>query len=94
MLFQARLHPSRKVSRLKEKEVQALHQAMQEIFTLSISLGGASHEKDLFGNPGNYDATWHKGAYKEKHPCPVYQRPIRAIRTGSTKHYLCKAARG
>jgi formamidopyrimidine-DNA glycosylase len=71
ILFRARLHPNREVSRLREATIVTLHETMQSVLREAISCGGSS-VKDFFAPDGA------EGQYKRRHlvygkegqPCP------------------------
>ena len=71
MLFRARLHPNREVSRLREATIIRLYDTMQAVLREAISCGGSS-VKDFFAPDGT------EGQYKNRHlvygkegqPCP------------------------
>ncbi len=52
ILFNAKVHPDRKVPSLSYTEKKALHKAIKENLSKAISQGGIAFEKDLYGNPG------------------------------------------
>ena len=71
MLFRARLHPNREVSRLRKATIIRLYDTMQTVLREAISCGGSS-VKDFFAPDGT------EGQYKQHHlvygkegqPCP------------------------
>ncbi|WP_455498279.1 zinc finger domain-containing protein [Coprobacter sp.] len=68
ILFNARIHPKRKVSTLNEIEKVQLFGAMKSTIAEMIEGGGRNTEKDLFGIWGSYKMILSKNTYKL--PCP------------------------
>jgi formamidopyrimidine-DNA glycosylase len=89
ILFKARLHPNRKISTLSQKEINALHSAIQSILNHSIQLGGLAYEKDFYGQKGKLTINEFLVGYKTGKPCPACKTPIEKIKTGSTSSYIC-----
>jgi formamidopyrimidine-DNA glycosylase len=54
ILFQARLHPKRKVIDITSDEQRALYDAIKRTLNQIIDLGGRSSETDLYGSKGGY----------------------------------------
>lgn len=54
ILFEAQIHPKRKVSNLTQLEKDNLYNSIIKITTTAIELGGSADEYDLYGNPGKY----------------------------------------
>jgi formamidopyrimidine-DNA glycosylase len=54
ILYQASLHPKRKVGSLSQSEKEALFQALKTTLNEMTAKGGRDTEKDLLGNPGGY----------------------------------------
>ncbi len=89
MLFEAKLHPQRKISFMTNKEIGALYKSMRSQLNNSIRMGGLAYEKDFYGNKGRYGADQFKIAYKPDKPCPVCHTKIQKIKTGSTSSFIC-----
>jgi formamidopyrimidine-DNA glycosylase len=89
ILFNAKLHPKRKIPSLTEGEIEALYNSIQLVLDESIKLGGLTYEKDFYGNKGGYGAEQFKIAYKPGKPCPTCQTTIQKIKTGSTSSFIC-----
>ena len=89
MLFNAKLHPNRKIQSFSDMEAEALYNSIKSVLNESIELGGLAYEKDFYGNRGSYGAEQFKIAYKEGKPCPMCQTPIQKIRAGSTTSFIC-----
>lgn len=89
ILFKAKLHPSRKIPSLAEKEKSALFKAIQEVLNSSIKLGGAYFELNFYGKRGGFTSDHFLIGYKTGKPCPECGTVIEKIRTGSTASYVC-----
>lgn len=89
ILFNAKLHPQRKIPSLTNTEIDALHGSIKSVLNESIELGGLAYEKDFYGNKGGYGAKQFRIAYKPGKPCPTCQTPIEKIKTGSTSSFIC-----
>jgi formamidopyrimidine-DNA glycosylase len=89
ILFNAKLHPKRKIPSLTEKEIEDLYKSIKSVLKESIQLGGLAYEKDFYGNKGRYGKQQFKIAYKPGNPCPTCQTTIQKIKTGSTSSFIC-----
>lgn len=69
ILFQAKIHPKRKISTLSETDWEAMYCSVKETLREMTDLGGRDTEKDLFGKPGGYKTRLSKNTWKL--PCPV-----------------------
>ncbi len=54
ILYNAGIHPKRKVAALAEKDRQALYQSVKSTLADMTTQGGRDTEPDLFGKPGGY----------------------------------------
>jgi formamidopyrimidine-DNA glycosylase len=54
ILFNAKMHPKRKVNNLSEDDKKTLFQALRSTLTAMTENGGRDTELDLFGQPGGY----------------------------------------
>ena len=89
MLFNAKIHPKRKIPTLTNTEIDALHKSIKSVLNESIELGGLTYEKNFYGNKGGYGAKQFKIAYKPGKPCPTCKTTILKIKTGSTSSFIC-----
>jgi len=89
ILFEARLHPNRKINTLTDREVDGLYTSIREVLTKSVEKGGLAYEKDFYGNRGGFTGDDFLVGYKEGKPCPVCSTPVEKIRTGSTASHIC-----
>lgn len=69
ILFQAGLHPKRKLTTLSETEKRRLMSSMVMVLKEMTKLGGRDTEKDLFGNNGGYITKMSKNTIKKG--CPI-----------------------
>lgn len=89
ILFNAKLHPKRKIPSLSATEIEALYVSMKSVLMHSVELGGLAYERDFYGKRGGYGKQQFKIAYKPSDPCPICQTPIQKIKTGSTSSFIC-----
>ncbi|MEG1485856.1 DNA-formamidopyrimidine glycosylase family protein [Lactococcus sp.] len=87
ILFKAGLHPQKKISDLKNSEIESLYKSILEILNFSKSKGSFAYESDFFGQKGGYNDFII--GYKEDENCPICGNEIVTVKTGSTKSYLC-----
>lgn len=87
ILFNARLHPNRKVASLSDIEISLLYEVIKDNINDAVRLGGLKFEKDLYGNSGKIESF--QVGYREGKPCPVCGMEIEKIKTGSTSTYVC-----
>jgi len=90
ILFEAKLHPNRKISTLSEKKINDLYNAILDVVNRSIRLGGLAYEKDFYGQKGRFTINEFLVGYKTGKPCPTCNTPIEKIKTGSTSSYICQ----
>ncbi len=92
ILWNARIHPKRKMSALSDAEVAGLFHTVKSTLADMTRLGGRDTEKDLFGNPGGYQTVMSK-----KHdgmPCPACGGPIRRMSYLGGNVYVCEGCQG
>jgi len=89
ILFKAKLHPKKKIQDMKEKDILALYDSINNIFEFSQKKGASWYEFDFLGKKGNYCREDFLVGYKEKKPCPICSSEIQFIKTGSTSSYIC-----
>ncbi|CCZ10578.1 endonuclease VIII [uncultured Culturomica sp.] len=86
ILYNAGIHPRRKVSTLGDLEKSDLLYSMKGTLANMVELGGRDTEKDFFGNWGGYKVILSKNTYKE--PCPnCGHEIIREAYLGGTVYY-------
>jgi len=88
-LFEARLHPNRKISTLSEEEIERLYNAIKNVLNRAIKLGGLAYEKDFYGKNGRLTINEFLVGYKTGKPCPSCGTVIEKIKIGSTASYIC-----
>lgn len=69
ILFNARIHPKRKMSTLDEADMDRLFDSVKKTLLDMTIKGGRDTEKDLFGDAGGYKTLLSSKTYKQ--PCPV-----------------------
>ena len=69
ILFNARIHPKRKMETLSEKERDGLFDSVKGTIRQMTDAGGRDTEKNLYGEKGGYVTILSKNTWKE--PCPV-----------------------
>lgn len=74
ILFEARVHPKRKLASLHPEEKEALLNAVISTLRRMAEQGGRDTERDLFENPGGYVTKMSKNTWKSG--CPVCGGPI------------------
>ncbi|UCE43647.1 MAG: Fpg/Nei family DNA glycosylase [Candidatus Bathyarchaeota archaeon] len=89
ILFNAKLHPKRKIPSLTEGEIINLYRSIKSVLSESVELRGLVYEKDFYGNKGGYGPKQFKIAYKPGKPCPTCKTTIEKIKTGSTSSFIC-----
>lgn len=74
ILFNAKLHPKRKVVTLSNIEIERLYDSIKSTLHEMVVKGGRDTENDLFGNLGGYTTKLSKKTVKE--PCKVCGKNI------------------
>ena len=69
ILFNARMHPKKKVNSLSDEDKEVLFNAVKTTISMMASKGGRDTELGLFGHPGGYKTMLCKNAVNK--PCPV-----------------------
>jgi len=88
ILFNARMHPKKKVNTLAEAEKEVLFNSVKTTVSTMATKGGRDTELDLFGCPGGYKTILCKNTVNK--PCPVCETIIKkgAYMGGSV--YYCE----
>ncbi|MFZ5515920.1 MAG: DNA-formamidopyrimidine glycosylase family protein [Candidatus Zhuqueibacterota bacterium] len=89
ILFQARIHPLKKIDCLTDENIVMLYDAMQSVLEEAVDKGSSFYEVDFFGQKGDYTLELLSFAYKEGAKCPVCGAETEKIKTGSTAQYVC-----
>ena len=87
ILFNARLHPKRKVISLSAAEKDALFRSVKETLAQMAREGGRNTEPDLFGQPGGYATKCSKNTVGQ--PCAVCGTPIQKASYMGGSIYFC-----
>lgn len=89
-LFAARIHPLTKVEDVSTIKLRRLFNAIREVMSLSISLGGSSDRNyvDAKGNKGSY-LKFAKVFRKEGGACPECGGQIKKIRAAGRGTHIC-----
>ena len=74
ILFNARVHPKRKVESLSEAEKRAVFDSVKVTLAQMTAQGGRDTETDIFGQPGGYATKCSKHTVDK--PCAVCGTPI------------------
>jgi len=69
ILFNARIHPKRKLETIGDNEKQAMFNSVKSTLKTMTDGGGRDTEKDLFNSPGGYLSILSKNTLLD--PCPV-----------------------
>lgn len=86
ILFNAGVHPKRKIPTLSDLEKTDLLYSMKGTLMHMVEQGGRNTEKDFFGNWGGYPVVLSKNTYKS--PCPNCGHEIvREAYLGGTVYY-------
>ncbi len=89
ILFNARMHPKKKVSTLSEKEIEILFGSVKATLAAMATQGGRDTELDLFGKTGGYKTLLCKNTVT-KH-CPVCGTPIKKEAYMGGSIYYCES---
>jgi formamidopyrimidine-DNA glycosylase len=86
ILFNARMHPRRKVNTLNDTDIDLLYSYVKKTLSEMAGKGGRDTEKDLFGESGGYKTKMSKNTAGK--PCPVCGATIQkqAYLGGSVYH--------
>lgn len=89
VLWEAQLHPQRKLGSLSDVELAQYHRAVAAVMERAIALGGL--ETDFFRGQGNIQDVGRLFliGYKEGKPCPRCGTAIEKIKTGATAGFIC-----
>ena len=69
LLFNAKLHPKRKLSTLDNDDRISLYQSVKNTLLEMTEKGGRDTEQDIFGHPGSYRTILSKNTVNQ--PCPI-----------------------
>lgn len=88
ILYNAQIHPKKKINQLSVNERDILFQTIQETLGEITKLGGRDTEKDLFGRPGGYTTRASKNTAGKS--CPRCGSPIRKETYLGGSIYFCE----
>jgi formamidopyrimidine-DNA glycosylase len=92
ILFNAGMHPRKKVDTLSEQDIEGLFRALKTTLSAMAAEGGRDTELDLFGKPGGYKTILSKNTVNK--PCPVCGTPIKKeAYMGGSVYYCPKCQR-
>ena len=92
ILWNAKIHPKRKMSTLSDGEFETLYLTMKSLLRDMTAKGGRDTEKNLFGKPGGYITTMSKK--NEGMPCPACGGLIRRMAYMGGNVYVCEGCQG
>lgn len=92
ILFQAGIHPRRKMVSLERGEREALYHAIRETISGAAAKGGRDSERDLYNRPGQYARILHSKMVGQ--PCPRCQTPIEKDTFLGGAVYYCPNCQG
>jgi len=87
IIFKAKIHPKRKAGELSEKERRALYNAITEVLSEAIRLGGKDDILDLYGKKGGYNKIL--GAHGLGKPCPDCGTAMGGLDLLGSRTYYC-----
>ncbi len=90
ILWQAKVYPLKDVSKLTDEELKEIYQAMREILTKAIKLGGESISdfRRISGERGYFDKE-RKVYRREGEPCPHCGTKIKRVKLGGRSVHYC-----
>lgn len=88
ILFNARMHPKKKVNTLCGKDNASLFNSVKTTISMMTTQGGRDIELDLFGKPGGYKTMLNKNTVDK--PCPVCGRAIKKESYMGGTVYYCE----
>jgi len=88
ILFNAKMHPKRRVSTLSGEEREALFGSVKATISAMAAQGGRDTELDLFGRPGGYKPILCKNTVDK--PCPVCGTEIKKEAYMGGSVYYCE----
>lgn len=87
IMFNAKLHPKRKIKSLNDDDIATLHKSIVNILTKMINEHGRDSEKDIYGNPGGYQTVLSAKGYKNG--CPICHSEIKKEQYLGGSIYYC-----
>lgn len=87
ILFNAGIHPKRKVDTLDSRQRKKLHRAVRRVLAEMVAGGGRNTEKSLFGEPGGYVTKLSRYTFGK--PCPNCASIIQKANYMGGSVYFC-----
>ena len=90
ILFEAGIHPKRKINQLSEEELKKIYQAIRKILEKAVELRGTSVSdfRDVLGGKGGFEKTL-KVYRQTGKPCPKCGTKIKRIVVGQRSAHYC-----
>jgi formamidopyrimidine-DNA glycosylase len=88
ILFNAKMHPKKKVNTLARTEKEALFDSIKDTISAIAAQGGRDTELDLFGCPGGYKTILCKNTVNK--PCPICGTGIKKEAYMGGSIYYCE----
>jgi formamidopyrimidine-DNA glycosylase len=88
ILYQANLHPKRKMNTISEAELEKLYLVIRTVLSQMTEQGGRDTEKDIYGSNGRYITYLSKKTYLS--PCPKCGYEIRKESFMGGTIYYCE----
>lgn len=87
ILFNAMLHPKRKIKDLHEDEIEQLYNSLKDTLKQMVDQGGRDTETDLYGEKGGYKTKMSKNTLAK--PCPICHKSIQKANYMGGSIYFC-----
>ncbi len=89
-LWWAKIHPEKNTSKLTEKELQLLYQAVRKVLKKGVEMGGESFSdyRNVDGDIGGFDGE-RKVYRREKQRCFRCKTPIKRVMFGGRSAFYC-----
>ena len=87
ILYNARIHPKRKLATLSDEEIDALFRSIKDTLAEMAEAGGRDTEKDIYGNTCGYHTKLSRNTLGL--PCPACQTPIKKTAYMGGTVYFC-----
>lgn len=90
ILFEAGIHPFKKASLLKGKELKKLYRAISSVLNEAIACKGdtIAQYRNIFGESGQYQ-NFHRVYQREGEPCHRCSTPIRKVKISGRSWHFC-----
>ena len=87
IMYNAKLHPKRKINTLSEKDVKILYDSVLNTLIRMVEYGGRDTEKNIYGENGNYKTILSSKSYKNG--CPICKGEIKKENYLGGSIYYC-----